>query len=101
MTLRVKENRHPEVLDAWNSIKMEEKLTEVVFFLELVYSTGSIKDLFRTCEERVTFVTDIDAHLRFVRSYFELVPASTTYFTLHIVWVNTFSHCNFLKSLFL
>ena len=79
---------------------VRKKLTEVVFFLELVYSTGSIKDLLRTCEERVTFITDIDAHLRFVRSYFELVPAGTTYFTLHIVWVNTFSHCISLKVCF-
>ena len=71
---------------------VRKKLTEVVFFLELVYSTCSIKDLFRTCEERVTFITDIDAHLGLVRSYFELVPAGTTYFTFHIFRVNTFSH---------
>ena len=71
---------------------IRKKLTEVVFFLKFIDSTSRIKDLLRTCEEWVTFVTDIDAHFRLVRSYFKLVTTSTTYFTFHIFRVNTFSH---------
>lgn len=79
---------------------IRKKLTEVVFFLELVDSTGCIKDLLRTCEERVTFITDIDAHFRLVRSYFKLVTTSACYFTFHIFRVNTFSHFETFNSYF-
>ena len=77
-----------------------EGLTELVLALEFLDSTRSVNDLLRTCEERVTLVTDIDRKLRFVWSYFKLVTASTLYFTFHIFRVNTFSHCETFIVLF-
>jgi hypothetical protein len=77
----------------------EKKLAEFVLVFKFLDSTGSIDDLLRTCEERVTLIADIDRHFRLVRSYFKLVSTSTFNFTFHIFWVNTFSHLETFQSL--
>ncbi len=73
-------------------------LVDVVLLFELLDTSTAVDELLLACKERMALRADIEPHLRLCGSDHECVPACASYFTFHVVWMDSFPHAVYLLS---